>query len=1407
MAVTTSDEHVIPIGVEDRAEQALKRLEKRGKSLVQGFSKVQATVVTLNQTWELAGRVINKFNQGIDATVGSAIRLQKEVAEVTTLVSDAAGAQEQFTEQVLDLQAQFGGDQADKAKAFYQALSSGAVDSSNAMTLLQSAQKLAIGGVTNLTTAIGGLTKLMQVYSMSADDSARISDILFIGMKRGQTTIGELSAQIGQAAGTAAVLGVDLEELVATVSNVATVSRNTQVATTAVRAAMVALTQPTEALKDVYNRLGFESAEAAVQQLGFVGTLKAITREGGSSATAIKELFGSVEALPAITAFTSESINKTFIATMDDMAAAADKAGSVTDEAFQKIAQTADFQLSKAAGQAQAALTRIGQQILVVLLPAIQGLNVALEKAGRLVKALGDAFDAVDWDQIAISVGIISTALTIMVAPMIVTNLGIIVGGFQALATWLGAAVVPAAILAAKVVAIGVSVVAVAAAIDILIRNFDRLDELGDMVGDALVAWAKRVERTIRGVILAIGVGVEGIIEGLNSMGLASDEALDRQRKKNLENLKAFEQVESEIAVIDKQLEKSAEGIDFGFAGQIGKFVAGLTDGMKKAEAQAKKTGKVAGQAAAQAAGGAPIKTDKEALQLLEQMRAQTAQMQLEADKFGKSQIQQIQLQLDHDRTRLRLMADKLKAEKKLTKEVAEQLRQQDILLQKQAEQQIGAIRRPALVDPDEIQKIGDTLGSGVAQHIQAASAGMAEAVAPLAGAASLAGAMASVALAPVTAANAVLDAAQALVDAIPNLIQKAADLISSVTDLPKRLTEVMRNLVKELIRFVAEFIPNIIDGIGDKLNDIIVGLLIKLPQAFSNLLTEGIPKAMSALIARIPELATALVRGLVSRQSKIAIAFMRWAIIEAPKLAFELMKVMWTELPPAILEGVKQGAMEIANSIANALGMADIFDLPELDFSDAEKALQNLGDRVSRSASQMFEVLDAEAAARGMDIADRIRNAIASSTNRIPDLFAKAWAKLREVWLHIWNTIIQPFLDMLTAAWTWIKDNILNPFLDAATALFQVAEQILMGVVDALGATWEVLKGIFQWFMDSVEGVWNTLKSTWQWIDDNILSPIKDIGKKIWQGFSDAIDFSQFTKMGDMIWNPIKKGFEGVGRIVTRAFKDLNIDTLFNKIFKVPDSAWGKGTIEKTLNVDVPFLKFAEGGVIPGRPAVKGDSEVNDRIIAMVSPGEAFIPRSVTMHPVLGKIVQWLIDSRNKLPKFGLGGTLGKVVSGDVGGAIADVQNISVEQIGEEAQKAIDTVKGLDIVAAMKKIRKFVMNELMMRIFEANRFHDGGLIPAYAGGGVVPIGAEAGEFVVQRSRVQPNLPALQAVNDGADVRMGGGDTYNLTINMTTSMDEAGVRTRLIPMIDKHLKRRSLEGRSVISTRGLRTPV
>jgi hypothetical protein len=263
-------------------------------------------------------------------------------------------------------------------------------------------------------------------------------------------------------------------------------------------------------------------------------------------------------------------------------------------------------------------------------------------------------------------------------------------------------------------------------------------------------------------------------------------------------------------------------------------------------------------------------------------------------------------------------------------------------------------------------------------------------------------------------------------------------------------------------------------------------------------------------------------------------------------------------------------------------------------------------------------------------------------------------------------------------------------------------------------------------------------------------------------------------------------------------------------KVFNF-DGASGQGTVEKALNIDIPFLSFARGGVVPGQSTVRGDSIKNDNVIAMLSPGEVVIPRSKMDDPRTRQIIEDVLSGSMQPPGFAKGRFKMPTVSIN---NIVDTVTKAAEDVGVAAGVAVDQASGvvqgagdfLSNANPLKALWETVnskINEMMMEVFNSNKFSAGGLV----GTDTVPAMLSPGEFIMSRPAVNSiGLDNLRSMNAGKPAAAGN-QTVNIEINFNDAqigMDKNLIRDKLLPEIRDALKRASLNGEFVLSNKGIR---
>jgi len=315
-----------------------------------------------------------KFFTTMDENLRMATEFGMAVAEVSTLIDEATFSTEQLRGVSLEMSKAYGVKAFDEAKGLYQVISAGITDAAEATKMLDVANKLAVGGVTDITTAVDGLTTTVNAYSAAGLDSLDVSDAFFTAIRMGKTTAEELSLSIGRVAPAAASLGISFDEMLGSVAAMTTQGLQTRRAVTGMNAALANILRPTRAASDEAKRLGIEFNAGALRSQGFAKFIQSVTKSANYNKDSLIALFGSIEGYNAMTALAANNAAK-FNEIMVEMG----KRTGATDEALRKMQDTFGFQEKRLIALGDAFKISIGESMERILAPALKYVNFLLE--------------------------------------------------------------------------------------------------------------------------------------------------------------------------------------------------------------------------------------------------------------------------------------------------------------------------------------------------------------------------------------------------------------------------------------------------------------------------------------------------------------------------------------------------------------------------------------------------------------------------------------------------------------------------------------------------------------------------------------------------------------------------------------------------------------------------------------------------------------------------------------------------------------------------------------------------------------------------------------------------------------------------------------------------------------------
>jgi TP901 family phage tail tape measure protein len=234
----------------------------------------------------------------------SADEFEKRFANVTTVLDTSVVNVKAMKAELLGLDARLGS-AADLTEGLYQALSA-SVEPTKAIQFVADAALFAKAALTSTNTAVDVITTSLNAYGMSADQAARVSDVLFETIKLGKVTGEQLAGAIGNSIPLAASMGVTFEELNAHMVIYTRQGINIAEATTRFNGILNEILKPSKELGEAIKKIGFESGSTAVKTLGVHETLLRLIATTDGSQESLAKMFNNVRALQGVLSSTGQ---------------------------------------------------------------------------------------------------------------------------------------------------------------------------------------------------------------------------------------------------------------------------------------------------------------------------------------------------------------------------------------------------------------------------------------------------------------------------------------------------------------------------------------------------------------------------------------------------------------------------------------------------------------------------------------------------------------------------------------------------------------------------------------------------------------------------------------------------------------------------------------------------------------------------------------------------------------------------------------------------------------------------------------------------------------------------------------------------------------------------------------------
>lgn len=297
------------IRLHDQFSPVLKKVSNSLTKSEKMTNRFGRNLKSIGGTMSSVGATVSTAMAPIMAAAAAGLKLHSDfergMAKVSTLVDTNVVSLQQLSNGIRQISDETGMSVTELAEAEYQAISA-SVDTAHVTDFVRTAAIAAKAGFTDTTTAIDGLTTVLNSYGLSAENAGKITDQMLMTQNLGKTTFGDLAQGIGSVATAASLAKVSTDDLFASMAILTKNGVQTSEAFTGFQGILSAVSKQSQQTVKTAAALGIDFTPEHLGQVGWIKFLEEVKAKVGDDQTAIQRLFGRVEAANAFKVLTKD---------------------------------------------------------------------------------------------------------------------------------------------------------------------------------------------------------------------------------------------------------------------------------------------------------------------------------------------------------------------------------------------------------------------------------------------------------------------------------------------------------------------------------------------------------------------------------------------------------------------------------------------------------------------------------------------------------------------------------------------------------------------------------------------------------------------------------------------------------------------------------------------------------------------------------------------------------------------------------------------------------------------------------------------------------------------------------------------------------------------------------------------
>lgn len=377
-----------------------------GDGFEEGSDQASTAIDALAQALLAAGVTasVKAITDALMDCTQASMEFETAMAKVGTIADESQKPLGDMRNEILALSSETGKSVGELAEATYQAISA-SVATESAVDFVGTANKLAVGGFSDTTTAVDILTTAINAYGMSADDAAKISDVLITTQNLGKTSVAQLGASMGMVIPLAAAYNMNLEDLAASYALLTANGTQTAQATTYVKAALNELGSTSSVVGSTLKKqTGKTFAELMAEGNSLGDVLQVLADSVDGDTTAFNNMWSSSDAGVGMLSILNSGTSK-----YNSLVQAMEGSTGAATTAFEKMSETGEFAQQRFQNAIENLKIAIGDELAPVLMELQQSGADAMEWATEFVKEHPEVVAAVT--ALAAALAVLAAAL------------------------------------------------------------------------------------------------------------------------------------------------------------------------------------------------------------------------------------------------------------------------------------------------------------------------------------------------------------------------------------------------------------------------------------------------------------------------------------------------------------------------------------------------------------------------------------------------------------------------------------------------------------------------------------------------------------------------------------------------------------------------------------------------------------------------------------------------------------------------------------------------------------------------------------------------------------------------------------------------------------------------------------